>query len=194
MNRPGLVLVLAACGCGVRTTDPPQEPLPLPLVVSDYYSPDGLWGDGESRGALDVQKSCPDRPPGRRGDCYTITYRPGDRRFAGIDWQYPHNNWGQEAGLRIAPGATRIVLLARGGRGGEKPKLGAGQAGTMTHADTLVAPSVEVTLTTEWQRYELPLDPASYAGGVVGAFVLALAAGPDTDTTTLFLDDLRWER
>jgi hypothetical protein len=181
--------------CGVHTTEPPPAPVPLPLLVSDYYSPDGLWGDGETRGALDVQKRCPDRPPGARGDCYTITYHPGDRRFAGIDWQYPHNNWGQDPGLQIAPGATRVTVFARGDRGGETVKLGAGQSGAMAFKDSFEVPSLEVTLTRAWTRYELPLGSTGYQGpgGVIGAFVLALQASDD-GPRTLYLDDLRWER
>jgi hypothetical protein len=197
MTRHALIVpLIALAGCGVDNTPPPQEPLALPLVVSDYYSPDGLWGDGETRGAVDVQKSCPDRPAGALGDCYRITYTPGDRRFAGIDWQFPHNNWGQQPGLRITAGATRITVWARGDRGGETVKLGAGQGGTMMYRDNFDAPSVEVALTRAWARYEVPLGPAGYQSpsGVIGAFVLALDAGSDGSARVFFLDDLRWQR
>src|SRR5207244_2885548 len=82
----------------------------------------------------------------------------------GIDWQFPHNNWGQQPGLRIAAGATRITLWARGARGGETVKLGAGQGGTMAFKDTLEAPSVEAALTSACTRYEVPPGSAGYQG------------------------------
>jgi hypothetical protein len=113
MNRSRvLVWSMLACtaGCGVTEAEPPAEPVSVPFVVSDFFSPDGYWGDGEKRGAVVVDKTCPTRAPGATGDCYTVTYTPGDRRFAGINWQYPHNNWGTDPGLRVATGAGRITL------------------------------------------------------------------------------------
>jgi hypothetical protein len=186
------IAVLAA-GCGVRPAEPPDVPVPLPFAVSDYYSPDGYWGDGEQRGALVVEKSCPQRAPGAAGDCYTITYTPGDRHFAGINWQYPHNNWGTEPGLPIAAGATRITLQARGRRGGEVVGFGAGQGGPNAHKDGFTVGPLEADITAAWAPLSIPL--ASYQGGdgVIAAFVISLNAAPDEEgPIVVYLDDIRW--
>ena len=50
-------------GC-VSPAEPASQPIQVPFVVSDYYSPDGFFGDGETRGQLELNKECPDRPAG----------------------------------------------------------------------------------------------------------------------------------
>jgi len=179
----------------VEPATPPAEPLSLPLVVSDYYSPDGFFGDGETRHSLELERSCPARPPGAAGDCYTLTYRPGARRFAGIFWQYPHNNWGFWPGHSIQPGASRITFQARGQRGGEPLKVNAGQKDSANqHKDSFQLEELSVPLATEWRGYELPLQDADYRGpsGVIGAFMIALAATDDDAPVVVYLDDIRW--
>jgi hypothetical protein len=197
--RPSAVIALF--GAAVLTTacvspaEPPGEPLPLPFVVSDYYSPDGFFGDGELRGQMELIKSCPDRAPGARGDCYTINYHPGVKRFGGIYWQHPHNNWGYFPGHLIAPGATHITFRARGGRGGEGLTAGAGQAGTPNpHNDNFAVEQTTFTLTSGWTDHELPFRGTRYDGpsGVIGAFLITLIAPDNDQPVTVYLDDIRW--
>ena len=119
----------------------------MPFVVSDYYSPDGFFGDGETRGQLELKKECPARAPGAMGDCYTVTYRPGVKRFAGIFWQYPHNNWGYWPGHQIAPGATRITFRARG----------AAAARCSTSAPASATAPTPTTTRSSWRRRTVAL-------------------------------------
>jgi hypothetical protein len=194
---PALALLAAAAGACVSPAEPPGEPLPVPFVVSDYYSPDGFFGDGEVRGQLQLDKACPSRPPGAGGDCYTVSYRPGVKRFAGIFWQHPHNNWGTWPGHTIAAGATRVSVQARGARGGEQITVGAGQNASQPHRDSFKAPEQTLALTTTWTRHEIPMLGLPYAtggSGVIGAFLLSLKAPEDDAVTVFHLDDLRWER
>ena len=196
--RLGLACLLAAVALSaacVSPAEPPGEPLPVPFVVSDYYSPDGFFGDGETRGALDLVKQCPDRPAGARGDCYTITYRPGIKRFAGIFWQFPHNNWGFWPGLVVAPGAARITFQARGSEGNEVLSVGAGQKdGPNPHNDGFKLEQTTAGLTPQWKQFEVPFRGASYASdsGVIGAFVFSLVAPEDDRPVRFYLDDIRW--
>jgi hypothetical protein len=192
-----VLAALLAAGCGVEPAAPPHEPLPVPFAVSDYYSPDGFFGDGELRGRLELEKSCPQRAPGAQGDCYTLTYRPGVKRFAGIFWQYPHNNWGFWPGHTVAPGASRITFQARGLRGGEALKVNAGQKDSPNaHKDSFQLEEMTVALTDRWAAHELPFSGADYQGpsGVLGAFMIALAAGDSDDAIVVYLDDVRWQR
>jgi hypothetical protein len=188
-------LAALAAGCAPTQGAPPAEPVPLPFVLSDYYSPDGLWGDGEMRGSVVVTKSCAEPAPGGAGDCYTITYTPGDKRFAGIDWQYPHNNWGTAPGLRITPGATRIRFMARGDKGGEMISIGAGQSGTARYKDQLSVSGLDLVLTPTWTAYELPLQGQRYDGpdGVIGGFIVSMRASSSPEPTVFQLDDVRWQ-
>jgi len=190
---PGcLVFLVAAC---VSPAEPPGEPLPVPFVVSDYYSPDGFFGDGEVRGQLQLDKQCPERPAGSGGDCYTLTYRPGVKRFAGIFWQHPHNNWGTWPGHAVTPGATRIRFKARGARGGEEITVSAGQNASQPHRDSFKLPEQTLALTTGWTSHDIPFTlPYQGGSGVIGAFLVSLRAPEDDAVTVLYLDDIRWEQ
>ena len=186
-----LLLLLALPACGVSPAQPPTEPIAVPFVVSDHYSPDGFFGDGETRGLVDIVKSCPGRAPGAQGDCYTITYRPGVKRFAGIFWQHPHNNWGDRAGHRVAPGATRVTLQARG-PAGRLISIGAGQRDSKPFHDDFQLEEVSVALTESWAPQQIPFRGMTYPGGVIGAFLVSLKAADDDAPITFYLDDIRW--
>jgi hypothetical protein len=191
----GSLVLAAALGACVAPADPPVEPLPVPFVVSDYYSPDGFWGDGETRGALDVQRTC-SSPAGAAGDCYTVRYTPGAHRFAGVNWQYPHNNWGFHPGHQIAPGATRITLSARGRAGGEVVSFSAGQTATSNpFNDTFSLGAQKAELTTQWASFTVPLRGERYDGpaGLIGAFVVSLTAPDDGHAVEFDVSDLRWQ-
>jgi hypothetical protein len=194
MNKTPALLLVAALGC-VSPAEPAREPIPVPFVVSDHYSPDGFFGDGETRGQLELKKECPARAPGAMGDCYMVIYRPGVKRFAGIFWQFPHNNWGFWPGLEVAPGATRITFRARGSVGTEVLNAGAGQRDSPNaHHDTFKLEETTVALTPDWQTHEVQFRGADYRGasGVIGAFMFSLRAPDDDTTTVLYLDDIRW--
>ena len=196
VRRACLLVCPLVVSCGVEPAPPPREPIPLPMVVSDYFSPDGFWGDGEKRGAVDLQRECADRVEGAQGDCYHIIYTPGAKRFAGINWQYPHNNWGFASGRKVEAGATRITLWARGRKGGERVGFGAGQPDAANgFGDSFSLSQVSVELTREWKQYELPFLGETYAGmaDVIGAFVLSLPAGDTDEPVAIYLDDVKWQ-
>lgn len=196
-GRVATVLVLMGLGgCGVQPADPPAEPIPLPMVVSDFFSPDGFWGDGEKRGALDLLRECPTRVAGASGDCYQIIYIPGAKRFAGINWQYPHNNWGFAPGRKVAAGATRITFSARGAKGGERVGFGAGQPDASNgFGDSFSLSQLSVELGKEWASYEVPFEGQTYQGSsdVIGAFIVSLTAGDDDQPLVIFVDDVKWQ-
>jgi hypothetical protein len=193
-----LCLLVVAGGCA-NPGEPPAEPIPVPFLVSDYYSPDGYYGDGETRGFLDVQRACPDRPPASEGDCYTVTYIVGPKKYAGVFWQYPHNNWGIEPGRKIAAGATKITFSVKGQMGGEKAKFSAGQSTTPKYHDVFHLSPLEAALTTSWETKTVLLRGETYSGpdGLLGAFEIALdygMIGKAGDTVVFYLTNLRWEQ
>ena len=133
--------------------------------------------------------------PGAHGDCYTVTYRPGVKRFGGVFWQYPHNNWGYWPGHQVAAGAARIVFRARGARGGEGLTAGAGQTNTPNpHNDSFQLEEATFALTDRWTEHEVPFRGAAYSGasGVIGAFLITLIAPENDQPTVIHLDDIRW--
>jgi hypothetical protein len=192
-----LWLLLLAGGCA-NPGDPPVEPIPVPFLVSDYYSPDGYYGDGETRGFLDVQRVCPDKPANAQGDCYAVVYTVGPKKYAGVFWQYPHNNWGIERGRQIAPGATKITFMVKGKAGGEKVKFSAGQSTTPKFHDTFHLSPLEATLTTEWTEKSVLLRGEPYMGpdGLIGAFEVLLETPTSQlgDTFVLYVTNVRWDQ
>ena len=108
LTSSALLCSLAVVACG-----PPDEasrahsgPIVGPFVVSDYFTPSGLMGDGEKPGAMTVgiNKNCrTPRPPGAQGDCYHFLYKVGDVHWAGAYWVYPSNSWGTYPGRDVIP-------------------------------------------------------------------------------------------
>ena len=110
---------------------PVGPPEALPVVVDDYWSASGYMGDGESGGITDVE--CDARAGEGRGLCHHFVWTPTEatRGWAGVYWQYPENNWGDDGqdGLLVPAGAQSIRFHAWGGRGGEVVTFGAGIMG-----------------------------------------------------------------
>jgi hypothetical protein len=115
-----LLCSLAVVACG-----PPDEadrvksgPIVGSFVVSDYFTPSGLMGDGEIPGRVTVgiNKNCRSpRPAGAQGDCYHFLYQPVDVHWAGAYWVFPSNSWGTVPGRSVNP----PLDLGADGKGGE---------------------------------------------------------------------------
>src|SRR6185436_4410367 len=86
-------------------------------------------GTVDAHGAADapITTASDASPPLADAKCWTVTYTPtGPGDWAGGDWQYPVNNWGDGAGLVIPAGATQVSLVAWGDAGGEKVSFNVG--------------------------------------------------------------------
>jgi hypothetical protein len=203
MRIPALVVVvlapLAACGTGFPDAidaggNPDTDggggdvaPTVLPFAVDDWYGPSGYMGDGENVGAImDAQACLPSRPSTWIGNCHRYTWTPSGTAWAGVYWQYPDGNWGDQPGLTIPAGATQIAFQAWGATGTEKVDFMVG----MMAVDGFEVKQAEIVLTTTPTRYTLPLAGASYAR-VVGGF--GWVAKEATAPMTFGIDDIRWE-
>jgi hypothetical protein len=199
--RTFLFLSLVAAGCGTGFPDaidagntdsdgggPVGEmPTTLPFAVDDWYGPSGYMGDGEHPGAItDAQTCMPARPSTWMGNCHLYTWTPSGTAWAGVYWQYPDGNWGDQPGLPIPAGATQISFQAWGANGGEKVDFMVG----MMAVDGFEAKQMGIELTTQPQKFTLSLAGASYAR-VVGGF--GWVAKDATAPVTFGIDDIRWE-
>jgi hypothetical protein len=195
-------LVLAGCS----VDDVSSEPIAPPFAVSDYFVPSGFMGDvAETNGRKPLElfyDGCRPRPAGARGNCYRFVYHPtpldaGGVGWAGVYWQSPANNWGQDRPQSVVPSARRVSFMASGGESAEDVTIFVGGLSAVD-ADGLPLPyrdSLSVTqtftLTAEPTRYDVPIpDDASY-DFVVGAFGFSLA-GDGAASRALFLDDIAW--
>jgi hypothetical protein len=108
----GVLLLVLVTGCGAKEDEEDDEiPLApnvpvskLDFYVSEYYAPSGHMGDGATAGHIvqDIDEGCLPRPAGAGGSCYHWQYTPGSLLWYGVYWQYPSNNWGNEAGRDIS--------------------------------------------------------------------------------------------
>ncbi len=174
-----------------------DTPAPLPFVVDSAFVASGFMGDGSKAGAIvqdDNGMCAATRPAGAQGHCHKFTYTPqaGGEGWGGVYWQYPVNNWGDQAGKRIAPGATTVKFSAAGGAGGEVVTFLVG--GMMGHAfqDTLTI-KVPETLGTTSMDYSMDLTGQTY-DAVLGGFGWTIEAPAGSTTPIVFtVDNIRWE-
>ncbi len=112
--------------------------------------------------------------------------------WAGIAWQNPANNWGDQEGGFDITGASHLELWARGEYGGERVGFGVGIISKdKPHSDSHIAKVDNIVLTDKWRRYEVPLRNADLSSIKTG-FVVTLS-GRRTPVT-IYLDNVRFVR
>lgn len=176
----------------------------LPFAVDDFFIPSGFMGDGETPGSVTMlpdaspnsDRTCGgDRAvPEAVGVCHQVSYMTsGSLLWAGVFWQNPAGNWGDQPGYAIPPGAKRISFFAKGAAGGEVVKFVAGIQGALTYSDSFKLEQ-EITLSSEWTGYSLSLS-AAYSQ-VIGAFGWVASGDPAAGVTLpvrFEVDHIRWE-
>lgn len=217
----GGTLLLLCAGCAPeagQAKGPPKGP----FAVSDYFAASGAMGDGATPPRLTINENnaaCKKpRPPGARGNCFAFIYDPSLMTtvtppvepvlWAGLYWQYPVNNWGDEPGLAMPAGLSKVTFQAASAGAGEMAEFGAGGMGyppstdpsipDRPYDDSFRAPSLgplRVGLNEEWTKLEIPLDASP--SQLIGAFTFSLAhTGADLTAAApkiLYLDDLYYE-
>lgn len=167
--------------------------LRLPVVVYDDGFEDMPWVPSGWMGGVDSLTL-----DGESGDAvsegsHAIRMRyTGTFGWAGVAWQYPPNNWGEHDGGFDLSGAEFLELRARGEYGGEKVTFGVGLLGNDTaHPDSAIVKTDTIVLTSEWQRYEVPLRGKDLSSLKTG-FVVTLQGRQSP--VTIYLDGIRFNR
>jgi len=165
------------------------------------YAPSGWMGDIKGI-QLDIGWK---RNPHSGKTCIRFSYC--GQEWAGIAWQDPPNDWGEEPGGFDLTGARRLVFWARGENGGEEvefklgiirrgPRRAEPGAATETaqriplYADSATA-SKKVILSRTWKKYRIELggkDLSRIKTGFVWA-VKGIVGG----CVTFYVDDVRYE-
>ncbi len=116
----------------------------------------------------------------------------GPLSWAGIAWQHPANNWGDQDGGFDLTGASKLVVWARGEYGGEKVTFGVGLNGSdKAFPDSAIVKTKTITLTDQWQKFEIDLDGEDLTSLKTG-FVVTVEGR--RRPVTFFLDGIRFER
>jgi hypothetical protein len=170
----------ALLGIGIARARQALEPTALmaPVCIANNYYPSGYMGDGEGENRkgtepIDLNDQwtdhCHSEPT-----CIKIVYHPPSNRWAGVYWQYPDGNWGDEPGRRII-GAKKLVFWVRGDTGGELVSFKIGGNDRKKYKDSLNKSLGPLKLTTEWKEYEIDLNGAD-TSSVIGAFSWSASA------------------
>jgi len=122
--------------------------------------------------------------------CWTITYTPLlPSDWAGVDWQFPANNWGDSDGLVIPDGATKVTFSAWGDAGGEKVSFNVGYGAASK--DGFGATLPDKILTTTAQTFSIDITGVKYTCTSVRMGFGWIAAGGTT--VTFHIANMRWE-
>lgn len=146
-----------------------------PFQLDSHFYPSGWMGDGEyGTKYLRIANSVK-LVTKQKMAVVTLSYNPGPNEWAGVYWQYPDSNWGQEAGKNINE-ANEIIFLARGRDGGEivEFKSGGIRGKYIDNHDVSLG---KVVLTRNWKLFRIDLTNEDLSG-VIGAFACVFTATP----------------
>jgi hypothetical protein len=179
--------VVALATVGVWSVFGETPALKAPFCIHGYFYPSGFMGDTQQIVVTDPWKGdCHSGPT-----CIKVTYKPGGAKgWAGVYWQYPTGNWGDNPGRKIE-GAKRVVFWVRGQNGGETVDFKAGGI-SGKYRDSFERPTSTKALTATWERFEIDLSGAD-TSSVIGAFNWSTAASANPEGLTFYLDGICYE-
>jgi hypothetical protein len=169
-------------GAGIQIT----ASLPFPLETQ--FFPSGWMGDGESGTTFISLARKPMPVNGESKIVVEIHYRKGPKGGAGIYWQYPDGNWGDQPGKSLV-GARAISFSARGDRGGELVELKSDGIRGKRYQDSFEKSLGVVVLDQRWKQYMIDLSQADLSS-VIGAFAWSASAADNQGNLRFYLADL----
>lgn len=163
-----------------------------PIYVTDAFYPSGWMGDWRDITFDDGWTENPHSKPTSIKITYSAARSQGEG-WAGIYWQYPDKNWGDNPDGRDLTGATKLTFWARGEKGGEKAEFKVGGI-TGAYPDSIKTPvsTDVVVLSDKWQQYTIDLTGKDLSH-VIGGFDWATSKDQNPYGSTIYLDDIRYE-
>jgi len=158
-------------------------------VLADF-SPTGWMGDLKDI-KIDVKNS---EDPHSLPICTKISYNPaGDKGWAGIYWQYPSNNWGDNPQGYNLTGAKELAFWAKGSEDGVKAEFKVGGI-TGEYPDSLQTPisTGVITLSDKWEQYAIDLAGQNLSH-VIGGFCWVTNVNQNPNGCTIYLDDIMYK-
>lgn len=177
-------------------TLPPQpsaNPTFNSIDVAEAFYPSGWLGDW---GDITLNESWTENTHSKPTSIkisYSASKSQGEG-WAGIYWQYPDKNWGDNPDGRNLSGATKLTFWARGERGGEKSEFKVGGITTGNYPDSIRIPvsTGTIIMSNEWKQYSIDLINKDLSH-VIGGFVWGANKQQCPYGCTIYLDDIRYE-
>jgi len=150
------------------------------------FIPSGWMGNA---GAMKLDMNSSIRPH-TGTSCIQWSYNASDN-WGSIAWQSPEGDWGDKPGGFNLTGAKKLVVWARGANGGEQISFAIGLIkNDKKYYDTAIVPAVKETLSTSWQKFEIPLGGKDLSRIKIGLVMTLASQG---QPITVFLDDIAVE-
>jgi hypothetical protein len=157
--------------------------------VSQAFYPTGYFGDW---GDIKLEERSTDSPHSAP-DCIKIIYSAAQsegKGLAGVCWQYPDSNTGDQPGRSDLINYTKITFWARGDLGGEiaEFKIGGGASDSIQPAAT----TGPITLSKDWKQYTITMAGKDLKN-VVSGFCWTTTKQQNPYGCTIYLDDIYYE-
>jgi hypothetical protein len=165
----------------------------FPFIVFDekgstnnHYVPSGWMGNTKG---IRMDEAGTVNPHGGK-TCLRFEYsEPAD--WAGVVWQDPPNDWGDQPGGWNLTGAKKLKFWARGDKGGETVSFKFGVLGLdKKYSDSSTGTTGPIKLAKEWTEYSIDLAGKDLSRIKTG-FVWTLDG--QGSPIIFFLDDIRFE-
>ena len=171
----------------------PASKAALPFVLYDEggrdkppYVPTGWMGNTK---AMKLDEVCTTKPHSGQ-TCLKFDFHVNDT-WGGIVWQSPPSDWGDKPGGWNITGAKRLSFWVRGEKGGEVASFQLGLLGSdKKFADSGSAKLEQVTLTTEWQQFQIDLAGKDLSRIKTGFAITVAGSG---QPFTIYLDDIQYD-
>ena len=193
MKRTSSILILVAAaavfitfGVLLLSGGNRAEAQPAEVDISDLgFKPTGYMGD---IGDIKFTSGWMDN---ERGACIKIDYSAANssgKGWAGIYWQYPPGNWGDQPGKYLT-GARDLKFWARGENGKESAEFMVG--GIPGDSVTPALSTGEVNLTAKWTEYHIDLSNRDLSN-VKGGFFWTSSREKNPNGCTIYLADIKY--
>ena len=171
-----------------------------PFNLDAQYYPSGWMGDIVQAGGTGTLNVTTEETTveGKTFAATRIDYKQGKGKgWAGVYWQHPDKNWGDEPGFSLA-GYKRISFFARGERGGEIVEFVSGGITNKSkpHQDSFRKSLGKVVLKKDWTKYVIDLSDLTdqQLSDVIGAFAWVAVGGYDKEGKLVtYIADLKVE-
>jgi hypothetical protein len=157
----------------------------LPFDVMTYFNPTGWMGDTGGLSLVD----CHGSRPLCAGACVGLQWTPPEGGgWFGVRWQHPDNNWGDNPGLSIEPGARFIDFEAWSPQAGAAATFSVGSNGGDIFGET-----GRILLNEVPTAIRIELDQPA-GGELTTGFAIGGNAGPGEPQVSIFVRNIRWSR
>jgi hypothetical protein len=193
MKTPKIVISLAVfslMGMAVSALDLPVYVFKDAKLKDNKFIPSGWMGDYS---AIRIDENCTENPKEGK-NCLKFTYsgKPTQgANWAGVYFQNPANNWGSTDGGYNLTGAKKLRFFARGDKGGEIVEFKMGGINGTAFSDSDGASTGLVTLTKEWQQFEIDLSALDLSY-IMGGFCWVARGEDNPEGFSLYLDEVAY--